>query len=74
MRTTIRLDDDLLREARRHAAATGRTLNALIGDALRDTLGRGRQPASGHGSSSGRWGAPGRGPQWIWTTTPPFSI
>jgi Arc/MetJ family transcription regulator len=43
MRTTVRLDDDLLREAKRHAAATGRTLTALIEDALRETLGRRRQ-------------------------------
>jgi hypothetical protein len=44
MRTTIRLDDDLLRDAKRHAAATGRTLTALIEDALRETLGRRRKP------------------------------
>lgn len=43
MRTTVRLDDDLLREAKRHAAATGRTLTAVIEDALRETLGRRRQ-------------------------------
>ena len=46
MRTTIRLDDDLLREAKRHAAATGRTLTAVIEDALRETLGRRRKPDS----------------------------
>jgi hypothetical protein len=40
MRITIRLDDDLLRAARSYAAATGRTLTALIEDALRETLGR----------------------------------
>jgi hypothetical protein len=43
MRTTIRLDDDLLRAAKSHAAATGRTLTALIEDALRETLGRRRR-------------------------------
>jgi hypothetical protein len=46
MRTTIRLDDDLLREAKRHAAATGRTLTAVVEDALREALGRRRQPGS----------------------------
>jgi hypothetical protein len=46
MRTTVRLDDDLLREAKRHAAATGRTLTAVIEDALRETLGRRRQQGS----------------------------
>ena len=44
MRTTIRLDDELFREARRHVAAIGRTLSAVIEDALRETLGRRRQP------------------------------
>jgi Ribbon-helix-helix protein, copG family len=40
MRTTVRLDDDLLREAKAHAAATERTLTQLIEDALRETLAR----------------------------------
>jgi len=40
MRTTIRLDDDLLREAKAYAAATDRTLTRLIEDALRETLAR----------------------------------
>jgi hypothetical protein len=43
MRITIRLDDDLLRAAKSHAAATGRTLSALIEDALLETLGRRRE-------------------------------
>ena len=41
MRTTIRLDDDLLASAKAHAARTGRTLTALIEDALRAALARG---------------------------------
>jgi len=40
MRTTIRLDDDLLREAKVYAAATDRTLSRLIEDALREALAR----------------------------------
>jgi hypothetical protein len=40
MRTTVRLDDDLLRAAKRHAAETGRSLTDLIADALRETLAR----------------------------------
>ena len=40
MRTTIRLDDDLLREAKAYAAATDRTLTRLIEDALRAMLAR----------------------------------
>jgi len=38
MRTTIRLDDDLLTRAKRAAAERGTTLTALIEDALRRTL------------------------------------
>jgi hypothetical protein len=46
MRTTIRLDDDLLREAKVYAAATDRTLTRLIEDALREALARrGAPPA-----------------------------
>jgi Ribbon-helix-helix protein, copG family len=50
MRTTIRLDDDLLRRAKRAAAERGTTLTALIEDALRRALapgsvsGRTREP------------------------------
>jgi hypothetical protein len=40
MRTTIRLNDELLREAKAHAAATDRTLTQLIEDALRIALAR----------------------------------
>jgi hypothetical protein len=40
MRTTIRLDDELLREAKQLAARTGRTLTAVIEEALREALGR----------------------------------
>ncbi len=42
MRTTIRLDDALLRDAKTHAAQTGRTLTAVIEDALRASLQRSR--------------------------------
>jgi hypothetical protein len=38
MRTTIRLDDDLLARAKQLAARTGRTLTAVIEDALRAAL------------------------------------
>ena len=40
MRTTVRLDDDLLRDVKELAAKTGRTLTAVIEDALRETLAR----------------------------------
>lgn len=40
MRTTIRLDDHLLRAAKKHAATTHRTLTAVIEDALREVLAR----------------------------------
>lgn len=40
MRTTVRLDERLLAEAKKHAAETGRTLTAVLEDALRETLAR----------------------------------
>jgi hypothetical protein len=42
MRTTIRLDEALLARAKAHAARTGRTLTAVIEDALRAALAQGR--------------------------------
>ena len=44
MRTTIRLDPHLLREAKALAARTGKTLTAVIDDALRESLARHRSP------------------------------
>ncbi len=44
MRTTIRLDDNLLAAAKERAAKTGRTLTALFEDALRAFLAREPQP------------------------------
>jgi hypothetical protein len=38
MRTTVRLDDELLAAAKRRAADTGRTLTDVIADALRREL------------------------------------
>ena len=40
MRTTVRLDDRLLRELKKHAAARGHTLTAVIEDAVRQFLAR----------------------------------
>jgi hypothetical protein len=40
MRTTVRLDADLLREAKAHAAMTGRTLTSVIEEGLRQVLAR----------------------------------
>jgi len=55
MRTTIRLDDDLLRQTKALAAQTGRTLTAVIEDALRETIARSR---SRRGRSRARVGLP----------------
>ena len=46
MRTTIRLDDDLLTAAKKLAVESGRTLTAVIEDALRQTFSR--RKASGN--------------------------
>jgi hypothetical protein len=43
MRTTVRLDDDLLRQSKALAARTGRTLTAVIEDGLREALARHRR-------------------------------
>jgi hypothetical protein len=43
MRTTFRLSDDVLLEAKQVAARTGRTLTALVEDALRESLARHRR-------------------------------
>ncbi len=43
MRTTIRLDDQLLTETKQLAARPGRSLTAVIEDALRETLSRQQQ-------------------------------
>lgn len=40
MRTTIRLDDQLLKSAKQLAHNTGKSLTAVIEDALRQTLAR----------------------------------
>ncbi|HEV8469717.1 MAG TPA: ribbon-helix-helix protein, CopG family [Candidatus Limnocylindria bacterium] len=38
MKTTVRLDDRLLREVKRYAAERGRTLTSVLEDALRQFL------------------------------------
>jgi hypothetical protein len=44
MRTTIRLDDGLLAQAKQIAAETGRTLTRVIEDALRQSFARRHGP------------------------------
>ena len=44
MRTTIRLDDQLLKEAKQLAARTGKSLTSVIEDALQEVLARQHQP------------------------------
>lgn len=61
MRTTIRLDDPLLRRAKAQAAASGRSLNDFVADAIRAALSpRGtRAPAIALPSFGGRGLQPG---------------
>lgn len=40
MRTTVTIDDDLLRQAREAGIETGRTLSEVVRDALREVLQR----------------------------------
>jgi hypothetical protein len=44
MRTTIRLNDDLLAQAKQAAIKSGRTLTSVIEDALRQALSRPEKP------------------------------
>lgn len=43
MRTTIKIDDQLLNEAKARAARAGTTLNAVVEDALREAFARRRR-------------------------------
>ena len=45
MRTTLRIDDALFRRLKRLAAESGRTLTAVIEEALRESLARRSGPA-----------------------------
>lgn len=45
MRTTVNLDDALLREAKAEAARAGRTLTSLIEEGLRQALAQRARPA-----------------------------
>jgi len=47
VRTTVRLDEALLAEAKALAARTGRTLTQVIEDALRESLARSQQGRRG---------------------------
>ena len=47
MRTTVDIDETVLREAKARAARSGRTLGQLIDDALRLSFARTLKPAAG---------------------------
>jgi plasmid stability protein len=66
-RTTVRIDDELLADAKAFAARHGRSLNSVVEDALHQMLRRTREagerthvdlPVSGGGGLVSRW-APG---------------
>ncbi|MGH7150299.1 MAG: ribbon-helix-helix protein, CopG family [Planctomycetota bacterium] len=59
MRTTVRLDPELLATAKAHAAKTGRTLTALLEDALRAFLTLERRRRPGRGRRLPTWGKGG---------------
>ena len=64
MRTTVTIDDRLLAEAKATAIRSGRTLNAVVEDALRESLARqrwvGEQPRVALPVSDARgWVRPG---------------
>lgn len=45
MRTTVNIDDDVLAELRKRAAAEGRPIGRLVTEALRERLARRASPA-----------------------------
>lgn len=47
VRTTIRLNDQLLKSAKQFAHESGKTLTSVIEDSLRPTLSRNRQAGKG---------------------------
>lgn len=46
MRTTLNLDDELMKQVKRKAAETGRTMTSIIEEGLRESLRRPRPPGS----------------------------
>jgi len=46
IRTTVRLPEKVMRDAKRLAAETGRTLTAVIEEALREAIARRRRPGT----------------------------
>lgn len=61
MRTTLNLDDDLLRDAKRLAIERGTTLTALIEDALRIVVRRTERPERRRRVRLPTFGVPGEG-------------
>jgi hypothetical protein len=61
MRTTLNLDDDLLRDAKRLAAERGTTLTALMEDALRIVVRRTNEPKPRRRVRLPTFGVPGEG-------------
>jgi Bacterial antitoxin of type II TA system, VapB len=62
MRTTIRLDDHLLTEAKERAARQGLTLTAVIEQALRESFGRRQEQPPRHPVKLPTWGHGGLRP------------
>ncbi len=48
MRTTLNLDDDLMRAIKRYAAESGKTVTALVEAALRELLAQSKRRAHSH--------------------------
>ena len=66
MRTTIVLDDRLLDDAKKFAAARSRTLSDLIADALRAAMTRTSSPASTSPFELVTFGGEGLNPPYTW--------
>jgi hypothetical protein len=62
MRTTVRINERLLADAKRHALETGRTLTAVLDDALRQLLYRSRPTPGDPATRLPTWGRGGTRP------------
>jgi len=72
--TTIRIDEQLLKEAKQLAFERKKSLTSVIEDALRESLARQISPGSAHRFIRLHFTAKACSPEWIWTTAPHYWI
>jgi len=70
MRTSIRIDEQLLKKAKQLAIERKTSLTAIIGDALRESLAPKLLPGSTHSFIWSHFTTKACSPEWTWTTAP----